>query len=87
MTTTRITHATPAGAYAHSANRGWESDSDVRADGHDPALCPDLAHQLVHAYPANQFKVLPLRTPTTYSSQTFKSFGWHFWYVMIQLFQ
>lgn len=57
VTTTRITHATPAGAYARSANRDWESDSAVRANGQDPNLCPDIAHQLVHSYPANQFKV------------------------------
>ncbi|KAK7007051.1 hypothetical protein SK128_027903, partial [Halocaridina rubra] len=27
VTTTRVTHATPAGAFAHSANRGWEDDA------------------------------------------------------------
>lgn len=57
VTTTRVTHASPAGLFARSANRNWEDDSGVRADGHDPALCPDIAHQLVHDHPGNQFKV------------------------------
>ncbi|XP_047992240.1 LOW QUALITY PROTEIN: membrane-bound alkaline phosphatase-like [Leguminivora glycinivorella] len=58
VTTTRITHASPAGAYANSANRGWESDSDVRADGQDPARCPDIADQLVNSHPGNKFQVI-----------------------------
>ena len=32
VTTTRITHATPAAAYAHSAERGWENDDDVKGN-------------------------------------------------------
>ncbi|XP_034835005.2 membrane-bound alkaline phosphatase-like [Maniola hyperantus] len=58
VTTTRVTHASPAGAYAHVADRDWESDADVRAAGHDPARCRDIAHQLVNSYPGNQFKVI-----------------------------
>ncbi|XP_045774632.1 membrane-bound alkaline phosphatase-like [Maniola jurtina] len=58
VTTARVTHASPAGAYAHVADRDWESDADVRAAGADPARCRDIAHQLVHGYPGNQFKVI-----------------------------
>jgi alkaline phosphatase len=29
VTTTRITHATPAGTYAHTAYRDWEGDGDM----------------------------------------------------------
>nr|AJW76724.1 alkaline phosphatase 4 [Spodoptera exigua] len=58
VTTTRITHASPAGVYAKVANRHWENDAKVREDGHDPARCPDIAHQLVHMRPGNQFKVI-----------------------------
>ena len=47
VTTTRVTHATPAGVYARSAERDWEDDSDV-----DPADwqrgCRDIAWQLIH---------------------------------------
>ncbi|KAK3105199.1 hypothetical protein FSP39_019599 [Pinctada imbricata] len=44
VTTARITHATPAAAYAKSASREWEGDSLMRgvAGG-----CKDIAHQLV----------------------------------------
>ncbi|XP_045451271.1 membrane-bound alkaline phosphatase-like [Melitaea cinxia] len=58
VTTARVTHASPAGAYANIANRDWENDAEVRADQHDPELCRDIAYQLVHTYPGNQFKVI-----------------------------
>jgi alkaline phosphatase len=32
VTTTRITHATPAGVYAHTAYRDWEGDGDMPTD-------------------------------------------------------
>ena len=43
VSTARITHATPAATYAHTANRDWEADSD-RPSG---ATVPDIAAQLV----------------------------------------
>ncbi|XP_047992085.1 membrane-bound alkaline phosphatase-like [Leguminivora glycinivorella] len=58
VTTTRITHASPAGAYANIANRDWEDDSEIRAAGHDTALCPDIADQLVNSHPGNKFQVI-----------------------------
>lgn len=57
VTTTRVTHASPDGAYAKSANRGWENDAAVRDAGADPAACPDIAHQLVRLEPGRRFKV------------------------------
>ena len=51
VTTTRVTHATPASAYAHSASREWENFDDqfaeIARDG-----CRDIASQLVddHTY-------------------------------------
>jgi alkaline phosphatase len=49
VTTTRITHATPASAYAHSVNRDWESDKDL---GDQVGKgCKDIADQLV-SWPA-----------------------------------
>jgi len=46
VTTTRITHATPAAVYAHTAGRDWESDADMKAE--DMARgCVDIARQLV----------------------------------------
>lgn len=49
VTTTRITHATPAAVFGHSPNRDWESDHDIPA-AQRPAGCTDLAAQLV-AFP------------------------------------
>ena len=47
VTTARITHATPAAVYAHSAERNWESDLYMPES--DWALgCRDIAYQLVH---------------------------------------
>ncbi|MEI6707688.1 MAG: alkaline phosphatase [Methylococcales bacterium] len=43
VSTARITHATPAATYAHTANRDWEGDSDRPAG----ATVPDIAAQLV----------------------------------------
>ena len=45
MTTTRVTHATPAATYAHSADRDWESPWDLsHANATD---CPDIAAQMI----------------------------------------
>ena len=58
MTTTRITHATPAGTYAHVANRDWEDDYSASFDGIDTVLCDDIAEQLVQNSPGKNFKVI-----------------------------
>ncbi|XP_022822920.1 membrane-bound alkaline phosphatase-like [Spodoptera litura] len=57
VTTTRVTHASPAGAYAHTAHRDWEADADVAASCAPPRQ-DDIALQLVHAYPGDHFKVI-----------------------------
>lgn len=44
VTTTRVTHATPAASYAHSADRKWECDTDLP---HKSQQCDDIAMQLV----------------------------------------
>lgn len=43
ITTTRVTHATPAASYAKTSSRYWENN-----DGSLPEGCPDIAHQLIH---------------------------------------
>jgi alkaline phosphatase len=45
VSTARITHATPAAAYAHAAHRDWENDAVAAATG--GADCIDIARQLV----------------------------------------
>lgn len=44
VTTSRITHATPAGAYAHTPERDWESDGDLPEDAQRAGF-PDIALQ------------------------------------------
>jgi alkaline phosphatase len=46
VTTTTVTHATPAACYAHSADRGWQDDSRL-SDAARAAGLPDIARQLV----------------------------------------
>ncbi|CAH0588848.1 unnamed protein product [Chrysodeixis includens] len=58
VTNTRVTHASPAGVYAKSADRNWEVDADVKVAGFDTGRCPDIAHQLINRHPGNKFKVI-----------------------------
>ncbi|ETN66325.1 alkaline phosphatase [Anopheles darlingi] len=58
ITTTKITHATPAGAYASSANRYWENDVEVADADCDPALVDDIAEQLVGKEMGQRFNVV-----------------------------
>ena len=43
VSTARVTHATPAAAYAHAADRNWEAAVPAEAQG----VCADIARQLV----------------------------------------
>jgi alkaline phosphatase len=47
VTTTRVTHATPAALYAHSPERDWELDQLMPREDWD-AGCRDMAWQLVN---------------------------------------
>lgn len=46
VTTARLTHATPAGLYAHVPNRDWENDAQL-SDAARRADFPDIARQFV----------------------------------------
>jgi alkaline phosphatase len=46
VTTTRITHATPAACYAHSPERDWESDADLPEAAREDGFA-DIARQLI----------------------------------------
>ena len=48
VTTTRVTHATPATLYAHSPERDWETNLFVPRDVWE-AGCRDIAYQLVNS--------------------------------------
>ncbi|XP_012270296.1 membrane-bound alkaline phosphatase isoform X2 [Orussus abietinus] len=58
VTTTRVTHASPAGTFARVANRDWESDFKVVEENQDPRKCIDIATQLVKESPGKDFKVI-----------------------------
>ncbi|XP_025265783.1 alkaline phosphatase [Camponotus floridanus] len=56
VTTTRVTHATPAALYAHAASRYWEDDGKV-----PPAArtsCKDIARQLLEDDPGRNITVV-----------------------------
>jgi alkaline phosphatase len=46
VSTATVTHATPGACYAHTPNRGWESDSDLTPDAAAGGY-PDIARQLL----------------------------------------
>jgi len=48
VTTTRVTHATPAATFSHSADRNWENDTDLPATA-KAAGCIDIARQMVES--------------------------------------
>ncbi|XP_077513161.1 alkaline phosphatase-like [Amblyomma americanum] len=52
VTTSKVTHATPAGSYAHSGHRDWEGQVP------DGCAAEDIAWQLVHRQPGASFKVV-----------------------------
>ncbi|XP_058835963.1 membrane-bound alkaline phosphatase-like [Topomyia yanbarensis] len=58
VTTTRVTHASPAGMYAHTASRDWESDYWIAEDGCDPNVLDDIAEQLVLGETGKRLKVI-----------------------------
>ncbi|KAF7494481.1 Alkaline phosphatase [Sarcoptes scabiei] len=59
VTTTRVTHATPAAAYAHTQNRKWESFiNESMIDGRFNNHCKDIARQLIEDFPGNSLSVV-----------------------------
>src|SRR5699024_9974206 len=50
VTTTRITHATPAALYSRSVDRQWETDRAIPSSQRD-AGCRDIALQFVEYQP------------------------------------
>ncbi|MEM9810722.1 MAG: alkaline phosphatase [Pseudomonadota bacterium] len=54
ITTTRITHATPAAVYAASPDRDWERDTNIPKG----ATCTDIATQLIEAGAAYDIRVV-----------------------------
>nr|WLK66394.1 glutathione S-transferase [Eocanthecona furcellata] len=55
VTNGRITHATTAAMYAHSANKDWECDTNMP---YIAPQCKDIARQLVEDEPGKNFNVI-----------------------------
>ncbi|KAG8233244.1 hypothetical protein J437_LFUL013506, partial [Ladona fulva] len=56
VTTTRVTHATPAALYSHVNHRDWECDSEIPKKYQ--SCIKDIARQLVEDSPGRNFKVI-----------------------------
>ncbi|KAK3866893.1 hypothetical protein Pcinc_027603 [Petrolisthes cinctipes] len=56
VTTTQVTHATPAGLYAKTAQRKWMCDTRAKKEG--GGRCKDIARQLVEDSPGKDMKVV-----------------------------
>ncbi|XP_051165569.1 alkaline phosphatase-like [Leptopilina boulardi] len=55
VTTTRVTHATPAPLYAHCADRNWECEAKKPPNAEK---CQDIAMQLIENEPGKNIKVI-----------------------------
>lgn len=58
VTTARVTHATPAGVYAHTASRYWENDAEIVKYNCNPTETIDIARQLLENDVAKRLKVI-----------------------------
>lgn len=60
VTNTRVTHATPASAYAHVSERDWENDASISQECRDNSNNSnlDIAYQMVYNEEAKPFKVI-----------------------------
>ncbi len=56
VSTARITHATPATTYAHTAHRNWENDTVAAASG--GTACRDIARQLIEWPAGDGFEIV-----------------------------
>jgi alkaline phosphatase len=56
VTTARLSHATPASAYAHVPERDWESDNALPAEARENG-CTDIAAQLIDFQHGNGIEV------------------------------
>ncbi|XP_030372269.1 alkaline phosphatase [Scaptodrosophila lebanonensis] len=58
VSTARVTHASPAGVYAHTADRDWEYDAPITKDGCSADENLDIARQLVESPVGKDLRVV-----------------------------
>ncbi|XP_030371539.1 membrane-bound alkaline phosphatase [Scaptodrosophila lebanonensis] len=58
VTTTRVTHASPSGVYAHIAERDWENDVEVSSDCGQNSGVQDIAYQLINGEVGSKLKLI-----------------------------
>ncbi|XP_037933854.1 membrane-bound alkaline phosphatase-like [Teleopsis dalmanni] len=58
VTTARVTYGSPAGIYAHTANRDWETDGDVERSGCSSKTNTDIARQLIEGPVGRNLRVV-----------------------------
>ncbi|XP_063704306.1 membrane-bound alkaline phosphatase-like [Culicoides brevitarsis] len=58
VTTTRVTHASPAGVFGHTSDRNFEHDAAVLDSGCDPKITEDLAEQIIRNDVGSKLKVI-----------------------------
>lgn len=59
ITNTRVSHASPAALYAHSASRGWECLQDLQGEVDNiPEGVHDITWQLMNQEPGKSVKVI-----------------------------
>lgn len=71
VTTTRITHATPAAAYAHTPQRNWEADAAMPQEALAQG-CLDIARQLVEGPVGSKFDLILGGGRSTFLPETAK---------------
>lgn len=57
VTTTRVTHATPAALYSHTSDRRWECEAKMPLDARQKG-CKDIGRQLIEDLPGKKFNVI-----------------------------
>ncbi|KAJ6637159.1 Membrane-bound alkaline phosphatase [Pseudolycoriella hygida] len=58
VTTDTVTGASPAGVFAHSANRYWENDFEITKNSCDPNEIDDIAKQLIRGDVGSRLQVI-----------------------------
>lgn len=58
VTTTRVTHASPAGVYAHIADREWENNKEVKDSPCKQKFVDDIAKQMIVGDVGPRLKVI-----------------------------